>query len=147
MIGFFAVIIAADTTLIYKAVSTFGGVDNPDAYREGLTYNERIASEARQSALGWQETIEALTSPARLRVKLKDKDGNPVIGLRLEATLSRPATNRSDVTIALTEVAPGVFESVAALQGDGAWIADVRAIRSGETAPAYQARRRLWLAP
>ncbi len=44
MLAFFAVIIVADTTLIYKALTTFGGVDNPNAYRQGVAYNQRIAA-------------------------------------------------------------------------------------------------------
>ena len=36
MLAFFAVIIVADTTLIYRALTTFGGVDNPNAYRQGV---------------------------------------------------------------------------------------------------------------
>ena len=47
MLAFFAVIIVADATMIYKALTTFGGVDNPNAYRQGVAYNQRIARDAR----------------------------------------------------------------------------------------------------
>ena len=50
MLAFFAVIIVADATLIYKALTTFGGVDNPNAYRQGVAYNQRIARDAQAIA-------------------------------------------------------------------------------------------------
>ncbi|MCC7253851.1 FixH family protein [Hyphomicrobium sp.] len=150
MLAFFAVIIVADATMIYKAVSTFGGVDNANAYRDGLAYNARIALAERQAALGWSETVELVSEPARLRVALKDASGAAPASLRVEATLGRPATNAADTVLRLAEVAPGVFEApVGDDPGPGAWIARVRAYPAdGTTAePIYQMRRRLWVAP
>ena len=72
MLGFFGVIIATDTWLVYKAVSTFGGIETQDAYRKGVTYNERIAEERAQAALGW--TKEARLENGELRVTVRDKD-------------------------------------------------------------------------
>ena len=63
MLAFFAVIIVADTTMIYKALTTFGGVDNPNAYRQGVDYNQRIAHNAQQSLIGWQDEIVAVRAP------------------------------------------------------------------------------------
>lgn len=149
MAAFFAVIVVADATLIYKAVSTFGGVDNVNAYRDGLAYNERIANATRQAELGWQDSVEVLAAPVRLRVSLKDRDRQALAGLALDATLARPATTRSDAKLALDEVAPGVFEHDISALGDGAWIVDVRAHRKGDADAmlVYQIRRRLWIAP
>jgi nitrogen fixation protein FixH len=148
MLTFFGVIIVADATMIYKAVSTFGGVDNANAYRDGLAYNERIASETRQAALGWNETIELLSDPARLRVSLRDAGGEPLANIRLEATLGRPATITSDAQVRLAEVSPGLFEAAVGERLEpGTWIAAVRAFRADANDPVYQTRRRLWVAP
>lgn len=150
MLAFFAVIVVADAIMIYKAVSTFGGVDNANAYREGLAYNTRIARAERQSELGWSETTELLADPGRLRVAMQSTDGRPLPDLRIEAVLGRPATNSSDALLRLFEVAPGVFEApVGHEPGPGAWIATVRAFQADGSAtdPVYQTRRRLWIAP
>lgn len=150
MLAFFGVIIVADSIMIYKAVSTFGGLDNANAYRDGLAYNARIARAERQSALGWSETVELLSDPARLRVSLKRADGTSPAPARLEAVLGRPATNRSDAEVRLAEVAPGLFEAPVGRDLDpGAWIATVRAFETADAAadPVFQARRRLWVAP
>jgi len=148
MVGFFAVIVAADATMIYKALSTFGGVDNDNAYRDGLAYNTRILSAERQAGLGWQDKVDVLADPAKLRVSFRDRGSNPVTGLKVETRLARPATNRLDATLAMSEVAPGVFEAVLANgEGGGTWIADVRAYQGSETSPVYLVRRRIWVAP
>lgn len=148
MLTFFAVIIVADATMIYKAISTFGGVDNANAYRDGLAYNQRIESETRQAALGWNETVEVLSDPARLRISLRDAGGEPLASIRMEATLSRPATITSDTQVRLAEVSPGLFEAAIGERVEpGTWIATVRAFRSDMNDSVYQVRRRLWVAP
>ncbi|WP_083567084.1 FixH family protein [Hyphomicrobium sp. CS1GBMeth3] len=149
MISFFAVIIVADSIMIYKAVSTFGGLENTNAYRDGLAYNARIVRADRQSALGWTDTVEILAEPARLRVSLASETGIPPAPARIEAVLGRPATNRSDSPLKLAQVAPGVFEApIAADLAPGTWIATLRAFETDAASePVFQARRRLWRAP
>lgn len=152
MIAFFAVIVVADATMIYKALTTFGGVDNSNAYREGLAYNDRISRAKRQASRGWGDAVTLCNTGTRLRVAMTAADGKPLAGLRVEATLGRPATARADMTLALAEAAPGVYEApVPAPLAEGTWIAGVRAIAGdgdGDLAtPDYQTRRRLWVAP
>lgn len=150
MVTFFAVIVMADATMIYKALTTFGGVDNSNAYRDGLTYNDRISRAKRQAERGWADTVALSNDGARLRVAMTAANGKPLAGLRVEATLGRPATVRADMTLPLAEAAPGVYEApVPAPLAEGTWIAGVRAIAGdGDIAtPDYQTRRRLWVAP
>ena len=149
MLAFFGVIIVADSIMIYKAVSTFGGVDNANAYRDGLAYNARIARETRQSALGWTETVELTAHPAPPRIALKDTTGGVPSRGRVEAVLGRPATNSADMTLRLAEATPGVFEApLDAAPEAGAWIATVRAFGAdADEAPIFEVRRRLWVVP
>lgn len=150
MLAFFGVIIIADATMIYKAVSTFGGLESANAYRDGLAYNARIARDARQSASGWHDAVEVLPNPARVRVSFKGADGQPIENLRIEAVLGRPATNRSDMLLRPQELTPGVFEApIGDSPAPGTWIATIKAFQAGGAAdePVYQTRRRLWIAP
>ncbi len=147
MLAFFGIIIVADGTMIYKALTTFGGVDNVNAYRDGLAYNARIASAERQAKLRWRDTLEILSNPERIRVSLSNADGAPLSGVRVEALVGRPATIRSDAVIQLAEVAPGIFEAAFPEAGEGAWIATVRAFETNGDEPVYQNRRRLWIKP
>ena len=148
LLGFFAVIVVADATLIYKALTTFGGVDNVNAYRDGLAYNTRIAADTRQSVLGWQDLTEISGDPVRLRVSLKAKDGTPVTKQRIVAKVGRPATNRFDSNIALAEATPGVYEAVLETAESGSWVVEAQVFSGAEAAtPVFQIRRRLWVAP
>ena len=149
MLAFFGTIIAVDSVLIYKAVSTFGGVENVNAYREGLAYNRRIEVDEKQAALGWRDRIEARGTPLRLSVSLEDRDGGAIARRYVVADVGRPATNRFDRTLKLAEVSPGVYEAAFADAEPGTWVVGVRvSARSDEgVAPDYQVRRRLWIAP
>jgi nitrogen fixation protein FixH len=148
MLAFFAVIIVADATLIYKALTTFGGVDNPNAYRQGVTYNQRIARDAEQALIGWQDDIEIVDSPNRLRVSLRDRSGSAVAARKLTARIGRPATNRFDTTLDLTEIAPGQYEAPLPGTHEGSWIIDLSVYDGGApTEPLYQMRRRVWVKP
>jgi len=148
MLAFFAVIIVADATMIYKALTTFGGVDNPNAYRQGVAYNQRIARDAQQSLIGWQDEIVALAAPERLRATLRDHAGSVVAGKKVTVRIGRPATNRFDAALELTEVSPGQYEVPLPQAGEGSWIVDLKVYDGGaSTEPLYQARRRVWIKP
>ena len=149
MLAFFGTIIAVDSVLIYKAVSTFGGVENVNAYREGLAYNQRIAVDEKQAALGWQDRVEARGTPLRVSVSLQDRDGVALARRHVVADVGRPATNRFDRTLKLAEVSPGVYEAAFVDAEPGTWVVDLRVSASSETGAAldYQVRRRLWIAP
>ena len=73
LLGFFAVVASANAVMIYGALSTFGGLDTPDAYRKGLAYNQRIDAAAAQAQLGWQESLELNGTPSRLALTLDRK--------------------------------------------------------------------------
>jgi nitrogen fixation protein FixH len=147
MIGFFSVVVGVNGTMIYSAISTFGGLESANAYRDGLAYNQRIAADRLQSELGWRDSVEIRASPPRVRVSLLDRDGVPVRDLKLSASIGRPATDRFDTVLALQEVGPGTYETGLAGIDPGSWIVDVRASHTGNGAVLYQTRRRVWLKP
>jgi len=148
-LAFFATVFAVDGFMIYQAVSTFGGIETPDAYRKGVAYNQTIARGAEQSLEGWQDEVEVLQAPQRLRVRLQDRSRSAVSGKTLVATLGRPATDRFDETLTLSEVATGTYEAPLPTAHEGAWIVDISAFEPGgqSASPAYQTRRRLWITP
>lgn len=149
MIAFFAVIVAADATLIYKALSTFGGLDDVNAYRHGLAYNQRIASEREQARLGWSDSVVAEDLPRRLTVSLSEANGAAVTGKSVVAEIGRPATTRFDTRFELSEVAPGRY-AVPLPSGEvGTWVLTLSVYETASHAgePRYKSRRRLWLAP
>ncbi|HKZ97633.1 MAG TPA: FixH family protein [Hyphomicrobiaceae bacterium] len=146
LIGFFSLVMAVNGLLTYTAISTFGGVDNPNAYRDGLSYNERIAADERQSELGWRHDVAVSADRARLSVSVFDREGAPLAGLRISASIGRPVTNRHDAVLALEEIRPGAYEAETPDLGAGSWIVEIRAVGRGDSA-VYRARKRLWLKP
>jgi nitrogen fixation protein FixH len=143
---FFACVFAVNGYFIVRAVSTHTGVVSQEPYRKGLAYNDRIAADARQTVLGWRETL-ALTSDGRVVLSLADREDKPVLGLRINASVGRPSTITHDRTVALTEAADGQYTAdIGSLDG-GNWLVNIDAWRIGEREPAFRLRRRLWLKP
>jgi nitrogen fixation protein FixH len=147
LIAFFLLVLAANGAMIYTALSTFGGLDNANAYRDGLAYNARISAASAQAERGWQGNVETFTDPPRLRISLLDQSGAPVTGLVLKASVARPATNRYDAPLALRETGPGLFEASLAEVAPGNWILSYEASAGPNGETLYRARKRLWLKP
>lgn len=144
---FFLVIFAMNAVMIFKAVTTFGGLETDDAYRKGLAYNQRIKAAEAQAKLGWTvSNFQALSGNAGFKLEMRRSDGEPIGGLAIKGTIGRSATNKFDQTITMIEDLPGhyVAKTEQALL-PGSWTADLTAVgREGET---FSLRRRVWISP
>jgi nitrogen fixation protein FixH len=147
MLGFFGVIIATDAYLVYKAVSTFGGIETDNAYRKGLAYNDRIAKERAQEALGW--TKDARLENGELRVSIRDQSQQGIENLQITAVMGRPATNAHDRVLTLTQVGSGEYKAPVGEVEPGIWVATMEAREAGRQSDpvVYQSKVRLWKAP
>jgi nitrogen fixation protein FixH len=147
VVGFFGAVFAVNGVMIYSAVSTYSGLVANEPYRKGLHYNERIAADERQARLGWSDSVE-IGRDGRVALSVTHSDGRPVPGLKIEAVLGRPSTNRHDIKLALAESAPGRYEAQTAPLGEGSWLiaAEARVDARAED-PVYRTRRRVWLKP
>lgn len=147
-LGFFGVIFAVNGVFLYSALSTHTGVVAQEPYRKGLEYNQRIAADERQSALGWKETA-TLARDGRLVVEITDVDGRGVSGLTIVGTLGRPSTGQFDRELRFTEPAPGRYEASTGTLEAGSYLLYAEAHATGTTAaePIYRTRQRLWLKP
>ncbi|HRD76764.1 MAG TPA: FixH family protein [Hyphomicrobiaceae bacterium] len=148
-LAFFAAIFAVNGALLYFALKTHSGLVAVEPYRKGLAYNDRIAADATQSALGWKAEA-ALSSGGALTVAMADRDGKPVAGLKVTGLFGRPSTSKDERRLALIETAPGRYSADLGALSTGAWRIDIEALRPAtDLAPdaLYRARRRLWLTP
>lgn len=139
-LGFFGFIVATNVAFIWLALSTFSGTTSDKAYLEGLAYNERLAAAAQQQARGWQGTIRL--DDDRLSLQLTDTGGEPVSGLTLTAAVGRPATRAEDLTLAMSEVAPGLYAAAVTL-GEGAWQVTIEGDDAAGARP-FRTEERLW---
>jgi nitrogen fixation protein FixH len=144
LIVFFGVMLVANALLVYFAVDTFSGGDRPDPYRSGLRYNETIEAAERQAALGWRTEVAYDDARGRLTLSFLDKAAEPVAGLKLGATVSRPASDKEDRTVDFEEVSQGVYATDVAL-APGLWVISVASREAGGD-PPYRLKRRLFVA-
>jgi nitrogen fixation protein FixH len=144
LLAFFGVMVAANAALVYYAVQTFSGGDRPDPYRSGLNYNETIAAEQRQAALGWHAELVHDDAGRRLTVQVVNAEKRPVSGLKFDAKLTRPATDKDDRAVDFREIEAGLYTADAAL-APGAWVLSLSTRPAGEGDPVFRLKRRLFV--
>jgi len=142
LVGFFAVVIAANTWFVTLSIASFHGEDRVRPFQQGLGYNTTLQARARQREEGWLAVIELTAqAPRRLRVTVVRRDGVPVSDLNLVGTLRHPTDTFRDNPLSLTPTAPGIYETSIGTAQKG-W-RDV-VIRAEGDFP-FEAERRLWL--
>ncbi|MEO1091906.1 MAG: FixH family protein [Pseudomonadota bacterium] len=115
-VGFFAVVLVVNATMIYAAVTTFGGLDRPKAFARGIGYNDVLAAKRVQDELGWAVTVSHEPvdgASGRLRVDLVDGDASPLGGADVRAMLERPTNAAMD------------FDTWLVAAGDGSYLAEL----------------------
>lgn len=149
LIAFFGVVFAVNGTMLALALKTNTGMVANEPYRKGLKYNERIAAEERQQALGWKSEITVDAKAKRIVAVLTGPDGAPLTGLRANAKVGLAVTDREDSSATLSETAPGRYEAAVQIADAGNFIADLEVTDPYDSSQGvvYRARRRLWLAP
>ena len=154
LLVFFGIVFAVNAMLVYEALRTHSGVVAQEPYRKGLNYNDRIAADDLQSALGWKANL-TLDGTGQVGLVMLDGRGQPVGGLAIAGTIGRPATERLDSKLSFRETAPGFYAAPNGLAdpagSGGAWLAVVE-VRSGAAAasadsPVYRLRSKLWFKP
>jgi nitrogen fixation protein FixH len=137
VVAFFAVVIGVDAAFLTLAYRTHPGQVAPRPYEAGLIYNAELERQRAQEALGWRAGLEA--RPDGVIVLLRDRDGQPLRGLKVTATLLRPATEQGRSVLTLTETAPGQYSGPRAGLS-GVWDAHIDATGGGHS---FVAERRL----
>ncbi len=130
LLVFFGVMLLANGIFLYYAVGTFNGFETADAYRKGLTYNERIAEDTAQSVQGWQPAARYEEERGELIVTVRDAQGRGVAGLSISGEVRRPATDRDDRPVILHETAPARYAAAFELAA-GQWILLARIVEPG----------------
>lgn len=149
--AFFAIVFIVNGVLLWKALATHSGLVANEPYRKGLAYNNRIAADERQVALGWNATLEA-SRAGKISLSLVDPSAHPVTQLDIRGLLARPSSSNADALLKFAEQAPGVYVATSSSIAAGTWRIDIEAWsigaehRSGNE-PIYRARRRLWIMP
>lgn len=89
----FGVILTANLTLAFNAVSTFPGVEVKNSYVASQNFDRKKAA---QLALGW--TVSAEIVGQELRLSISDAEGRPVNPAEINATLGKATHVKADTT-------------------------------------------------
>ena len=106
--AFFGVIFVANAIMFYWAFGTFRGEDTKRSYRQGLAYNQTIEKRAAQIAGGWTADI-TINPDNTLSLKITDRDGKIIGGLKISGRLKHPAETDLDVELKFTQAADGSY--------------------------------------
>jgi nitrogen fixation protein FixH len=146
ILGFFAVVLAANGTFVYLALSTWTGLSTENAYQRGIDYNDVLDTAARQRALGWTGALSfapAGDGRVRLSLAVTDRRGMPVDNLEVAADIRRPTNEDFDQAAVLAPGGAGVYEAELELPLRGQW--DVRAIGEAQDGRRFEIEERIWL--
>ncbi len=89
----FGVILAANLTLAFNAVSTFPGLEVDNSFVASQNFNQELAE---QLALGWD--VKARHEDGVLTLSITDPEGQPVRVAHLDAVLGAATHVRDDQT-------------------------------------------------
>jgi nitrogen fixation protein FixH len=146
MLAFFGVSIGVNGAFTWLAVSTFSGVETDAAYQKGLRYNDVLADAARQTELGWRVTTAYDQAEQQLVVDLVGRLGSPLGGQQVSAVIGRPASDRYDRHLQLTERGTGRHVAAIPLE-PGQWDVLVRVGEAADGSAVLQTRTRLFVRP
>lgn len=142
----FGIVFAVNITFIVLSLDTFTGEDVPDAYDQGLAYNEVLEERAAQAALGWTAALAAeLTTgtTAAVTVELADAGGAPVTGAEVSILFRRATHDGEDTRLTLSEAGDGTYTAAIELPGVGLW--ELRGQATRDAGERLDFEDRLWL--
>ncbi|HYD27038.1 FixH family protein [Brevundimonas sp.] len=137
VVAFFALVVGVDAGFLVMAYRSHPGQVAARPYEAGLVYNAELERLRAQEALGWRAGAAARAEG--LEVVVQDRDRRPLGGLRVSATLQRPATEQGRTELALQETAPGRYAATRGLSGT--W--DVHIEAADGAGQRFMAERRL----
>lgn len=146
-IGFFGLVLSANTVMIWLALSTWTGLETEDAYQKGLAYNRGLEAARVQAALGWRADLEVGQrggGRATLALDLKDRTGNFIRAAEVRARFIRPTHQGHDVQTELIHQPDGIWRGEVTLGLAGVWDVEIGVVsRRG----SYRLERRVFIQP
>lgn len=135
-VGGMAVVVVVNVVMMTLAVKTFPGLETKDAYQKGLEHNKALAKARQQAERGWKVELDfpaETGKPADLAVTFRDKQGQPVEGLTVEADFVRPTVAGYDFRVKLEPRGNGTYAARATMPLVGQWHLNLVAGRGEET--------------
>lgn len=137
--AFFVVIVGLDIWFAVLAYRTAPGQTAKDPYEAGLHYQQTLKETQRELAVGWQARVEQ-AADGGVELVMTDHQGQPLDGLSIEASLTRPATQRGKVSARFEGLGGGRYR-LKDRPSPGAW--DLEAVASNSAGGRLALSRRL----
>ena len=132
LVAFFGLITVANVVMMWFALSTFTGIEAPNAYEAGRGFNESIARAEAQSAAGWKAEADIDNAAGRMTVRLHGANAAPAAGLSVTAIFRSPVTEAHDAEVALSEVEAGRYAAALPPLATGNWDVVIEARSANE---------------
>jgi len=120
----FVLVVAVNGVMVYFAMSSFTGLQTEHYYQRGLAYNDVLADQRAQQALGWSVGIDFRESGdgrGRLTLLAHDRDGRPLDGAGVSVRLVRPVQDGYDMDVTLAGSGNGQYAAEVELPLRGQW--------------------------
>lgn len=139
--------LAANGTMAWVAVGSFGGLATADYYDRGRTYNRTLDMARDMAATGWNaELSTASDGDGRfsVSVRLSGRDGQPLSGAEVVAHFVRPSDAADDFQVVLEPRGDGLWQAEVAPPVAGLWQVRLFASRDDDI---FATDRRVVLTP
>ena len=120
----FAVMLAANGTMAWIAVGSFGGLATADYYDRGRTYNATLELAAEMAATGWSAELVAIPAGEgrfSIEARLAAGDGQPLQGAQVVVHFIRPSDDDEDFEVALEPRGNGLWQAEVMPPVTGLW--------------------------
>lgn len=135
LVAFFGVVIGINMTMMQLAILTLPGTEVDSAYSASLAYEKEIMAARDQDARNWKIDAHVQRSGqggATLQVEARDRNGQPMSGLKFQGRFERPTDRRADLPVTLAEVGIGIYRGSAEAIAPGQWDLVLEGLSSGQ---------------
>lgn len=122
-VGAMLLVIAVNAVMVTFAVDSYSGLAVDKPYERGVHYNEVLAAQKGQDALGWRVSLTA--EQKTLILRLQDRDGQPLDNVAINGRLERPVSNDAPLPLAFIGAGDGRYVAQISAPHPGQW--DVKA--------------------
>jgi nitrogen fixation protein FixH len=109
---------------VHLALSDPGFAVRDRYYSKALSWDEQIAGDRRSAELGWRaelETVRVADGATELALAIRDREGKPVRGARIDVNAFSVARSRRIVRSTFTERTDGGYGARLAMDRGGRW--------------------------
>lgn len=139
-VGGLGIVVVVNAILTFFAVNSWTGLETKNPFAMGLAYNQTLADQRQQDALGWRAVITYGHDDGMLVANFSKDDGTPVNDLVVSATLYRPSQDGVDKTVDMLGNNDGTYSIKLQLPLSGLWEVRLIATQGNNT---FRLRQRI----